>query len=170
MNDNLIRDLLGEDELGVVIRSHIHIEEYVDKFLALKADNYKYLLKIKLEFSEKILLALSLGLDEDFQKPLIVISKIRNKFAHKTDSALTDSDVNNLYKSFCSREKSELQDMIKNNPDGPDSLAKEYSKLSTMEKLVIMILYMSSKFEMVINEAVNELNMIIRLIDAETNA
>jgi len=170
MNHKLIKDLLGEDELGVVIRAHIHIEEYVDKFFAIKIDDCNYLAKIKLEFSEKVLLALSLGLDKEFQKPLMVISKIRNKFAHKTDSTLTESDVNNLYKSFCSEEKAELQDMIKNNPDRPESLSDKYSKLSVMEKLVVMVIYMSTKFEMIIDEEVQSLQKMVRLIEAESNA
>ena len=60
--------------------------------------------------------------------------------------------------------------MIKNNPDRPDSLSGEYSKLSVMEKLVVMVIYMSTKFEMVIEEEVQSLQKVVRLIEADSNA
>jgi hypothetical protein len=169
MDDDLLRDLLGEDELGIIIRAHIHIEEYVDKFLILKTEEYKYLEKVKLEFSEKVLVGLSLGLDEKFYSPLIVISKIRNKFAHKTDSSLTQSDVNNLYESFCAEDKADLQKIIRDNPDRPATLSSTFKELTIIEKLIVMVIFLTSKFAHIINDEVCELQDKIKKIDNEKN-
>ncbi len=139
MDNRLLTILLGEDDLGVVIRAHIHIEEYIEKFLILKTD-FQYVKKMNLDFSEKLLLAVSLGFNNDLYAPLVSLSNIRNKFAHKTDSVLTKSDVNNLYKSFAPEHKEGLQEIIRNNSDRPEGLATKYADLALSEKFVLMVM------------------------------
>ncbi|MFQ3193962.1 MAG: hypothetical protein ACI9N3_000774 [Colwellia sp.] len=55
--------LLNEDELGAVVRAHILIEQYVDHFLSLVVSNHDYLDKMSIDFSNKVKLAVAMGLD-----------------------------------------------------------------------------------------------------------
>ena len=138
MDHKLLRVLLGQDELGSVVRAHIYIEEHIDKFPTLMSDKNEYIEKMSLDFSNKLRLALALGLDEELHKPLVALSNIRNKFAHKTDSCLNKSDVNNFYKSFVGEDKVGLQKIIEINPDRPKDLAEKYSKLAVREQFILM--------------------------------
>tara|TARA_Y100001001_G_scaffold158598_1_gene178327 strand:+ start:2313 stop:2846 length:534 start_codon:yes stop_codon:yes gene_type:complete len=153
----LIKAFLTDDELALVVRSHIKVEEQLDKLLILFIAEQKYLDKIKLEFSEKVLLAAALGMDEDLIQPLSVLGRIRNKFAHKTDSELTKSDVNNLYKSFSALGKEVLQQTTKNNPDRPPQLSTKYNDMTIREKFVLMTIYLHSWIRGLVHEEVGRM-------------
>lgn len=157
MDDQLLDLLLGQDELGVVVRSHIYIEEYIDQFLILKSDKTEYIEKMNLDFSNKLRLAVALGLDDELYKPLVSLSNIRNKFAHKTGSHLTESDVNNFYKSFVSEDKNGLQEIIAKNPDRPTGLAETYSRLEINEQFVIMVIYLNTRLSNIIHSEVHKM-------------
>lgn len=163
MDDKLLRVLLGQDELGVVVRAHIYIEEYIDQFLILMSDKNEYIEKMNLDFSNKLRLALALGLDEELYKPLVSLSKIRNKFAHKTDSFLNKSDVNNFYKGFVGEDKDGLQKIIEINPNRTAGLADKYSKLSVSEQFVIMVIYLNTRLSSAIDSEVERMQKVIEL-------
>ena len=167
MDDKLLKVLLGQDELGVVVRSHIYIEEYIDQFLILMTDKNEYIEKMNLDFSNKLRLALALGLDEELHKPLVSLSNIRNKFAHKTDSCLNKSDVNNFYKSFVGEDKDGLQKIIAKNPDRPAGLAEKYSGLSISEQFVIMVIYLNTRLSSIIHSEVERMQKVIELSERQ---
>ncbi|WP_146083438.1 hypothetical protein [Marinobacter flavimaris] len=157
-NRTLIRALLSGDELSMVVRSHIKVEEQVDHFLVLHVVSYKHLEKISLTFAEKCLLAVALGMDEDLIKPLSTLGNIRNKFAHKTDSELTKSDVNNFYKAFSATGKEVLQETIATNSDRPEQLARKYNDMSIREKFALMTIYLHSNIRGLVHDEVERMN------------
>lgn len=157
----LMQAFLTDDELALVVRSHIKVEEQLDHVLLLNVEEHKYLDKIKLEFSEKVLLAAALGMDEDLIRPLSVLGNIRNKFAHKTDSELTKNDVNNLYSAFTAQGKEVLQKTIKHNPDRPPQLALKYGDLSVKEKFVLMTIYLHSWLRGIVHDEVERMQAVI---------
>jgi hypothetical protein len=143
----MLNILLNEDELGAVVRAHILIEQYVDHFLSLVVYNHDYLDKMSIDFSNKVKLAVSLGLDEEIYKPINSITSIRNKFAHRANFKLDSSDVKNFYDSFVAKDRDGIQDIISNNPDRPAGLADKYSRLSIKEKLVVMVIILAIRIE-----------------------
>jgi hypothetical protein len=89
--------LLAEDELGAVVRSHIYVESRLNEYLDLVTSRPEHLAEIGLRFRQKVQLACALGFDPDFLKPLVALGELRNKFAHKLNTSLTDTLVDRLY-------------------------------------------------------------------------
>lgn len=97
LDPRFVRALLGEDEIGVVVRSHIFVEANINEYLELVTSAPEYLAKAGLRYQQRVLLACALGFDSRFKAALLGLGAIRNAFSHKLDSKLTDSTVNSLY-------------------------------------------------------------------------
>src|SRR5262249_60949172 len=86
-----------EDDLGKVVRAHIHIESELQLIIFFAAPNPNHLKSFdRQEFSEKVQLALLLGLRPDLASPLNAAGKLRNKFAHRLDTRLNEEISKNL--------------------------------------------------------------------------
>ncbi|MFV8440442.1 hypothetical protein C9I98_26210 [Photobacterium sanctipauli] len=165
MHQKLMSVLLNEDELGAVIRAHMALEQDVDRFVSLVATNSDYIEKMQIDFSNKLKLAVAFGLDEEIYKPLVSVTNIRNKFAHRADMQLSKSEVNNFYKSFTSEDQALIQEVISNNPDRPPGLSKKYSLLSVKEQFVVMVFYLAIRLW---HEVEIELEYILEQVEEST--
>jgi hypothetical protein len=103
MNDptliSLVQALQVEDDLGAVIRAHLFVENELEQFIGLRmpgpvdgvlAANYR----------AKVNIAVALGLPLARKGALEQIGKIRNKFAHDLNFALTDTVIKDFWNSF----------------------------------------------------------------------
>jgi hypothetical protein len=108
-DDAFIEALQGEDELGVVIRAHIHIEAKVLEFLELAAEA-SALEKMGLDYAQRVHLAVALGLKQEHAKGLHALGSLRNAFAHRLDSKLPDERVNNVYQALGPSDKAAVQE------------------------------------------------------------
>ena len=97
LDEAFVRALQNDDELGMVVRSHIHVEGRLNEFLDLAVPEPKRLRELKLRYGQRVQLACALGLDRDLETPLNVLGNIRNAFSHKLDTHLTTEMVNELY-------------------------------------------------------------------------
>lgn len=97
INPEFINALLGEDEVGCVIRSHLYIETQLDSFLELAVVNSALLSDLDLSYAKKVELACCLGFDLQFRGALKRIGKLRNAFAHDLSSKLTKEVVSDLH-------------------------------------------------------------------------
>jgi hypothetical protein len=95
--------LLSEDELGVVVRAHIHIEarlnELVENLVLRPA------LLPRLRYEQRARLACALGLVEEIFQPLKILGDIRNQFSHKLDTKLTPAMVQALHDAIPDRNR-----------------------------------------------------------------
>lgn len=107
--DDFISVLNGEDELGAVIRAHIHIEALLLELLGLLVKDEVALRKLNLEFSQTVDLAIALGLGPEHAKGLRAFGKLRNEFAHNLNSKLSASRIDNLYESLSTTDKEVVQ-------------------------------------------------------------
>ncbi|WP_100658815.1 hypothetical protein [Alteromonas flava] len=98
--NKLLNSFEGEDELGVVIRAHIVIEQFLNELLRGLIVNPKYLEKMNLDYSQTVQLAVTLGLDARFYPALNSLGKLRNDFAHNLIPNISKQAVNNLYKAL----------------------------------------------------------------------
>jgi hypothetical protein len=105
----------GEDELGVVIRSHIHVEQYPNKLIVKLNVSAKYLDKMELTYFQTVQLAIGLGLDPRFESALYKLGKLRNDFAHNIRGNLMEDDAKSLYQCLSSSEKNTLKNLVKKN-------------------------------------------------------
>jgi hypothetical protein len=97
MSSELKKALLAEDELGLVVRSHLYVENLLDKLLALLAPFPEYLEEINLSYASKVRLVCVLGFDPDFKPMLLELVRIRNKFAHNLSQKIDLGMVKNLH-------------------------------------------------------------------------
>lgn len=111
---NLVDDILVEDGLGCILRGHIHIENRLDQFLSIIAKNEEQLRKADLRYSQKVALALALGLPSWLASPLNYIGKLRNEFAHNLDRKIGKQEVDNFYRTFPGEEKISIQKATSN--------------------------------------------------------
>src|ERR1700704_5206504 len=109
--------LQGEDELGVVVRAHIHIESRLMNLMELWFVAPEYLSKLALEYEQRVMLAVACRLNPAFASPLKVLGRIRNRFAHKLDSSLDTQQVRNLYEAFSPKNKEVIQQAFRNTED-----------------------------------------------------
>ena len=126
---NLLKSFEGEDELGVVIRAHIVIEQFLNAPLRGLIVNPKYLEKMNLDYSQTVQLAVTLGLDPRFYPALNSLGKLRNDFAHNLIPSISKQAVNNLYKALDEDTKSILNNGVATilKEDGTRSKHKELS-------------------------------------------
>ncbi len=123
-----IKDLMGEDELGVVVRAHIHIEAWLNKVLSGLGVDIECLEKARLEYHQRVHLAVALGLKEQHRGPLLAFGNIRNAFAHNIGATLTKERVNNLYNALSPEDQDIAQRVYRstnaqlNVPGQPSSL------------------------------------------------
>ena len=87
--------LIGEDDLGAVVRAHIHIETRLQLVVEAFTRHPDYLPSLRYE--QKAKLAVALGLSWRILPALMKLGHIRNSFGHRLDVTLTDDMVNELF-------------------------------------------------------------------------
>ena len=103
--------LNSEDDLGMVVRAHIHIEHELREFVtsaAPRPDQVK-----EMNFDGTIRLALVLGLDATLKPPLNAIGNLRNKFSHRLGMKLGSQEVNDLFATLSPQQKKMVQELYK---------------------------------------------------------
>jgi hypothetical protein len=111
--DQFFKVVRGEDELGVVVRSHIYVESALVYLLKQLVVDGAYLEKLNLDYAQRVNLAVALGLKPEHAPPLLALGTIRNAFAHRLNTKLTKDRVDNLYKQFSSADKEILHAIFK---------------------------------------------------------
>jgi hypothetical protein len=91
---------IKEDELGRVIRTHLHIEYLVDQLLGLHFKEPTVLYAMRLEFSDRVKLLSAFGYEKHLTQPLLALGTLRNEFAHKLNYKLTADRMDNFYKTL----------------------------------------------------------------------
>jgi len=144
-NSDLYEATKGEDDLGVVIRSHIIIENGLNSFIERLMYDKKEFRKINLEFDKKVKLAVSLGLTDRFKAPLCSLGKLRNQFAHTIRSEISAQDANNLYKSFSAEDKKVLHDsLVRTRKELPEHRVDEYKNLAPRVKYIFNVVVLNA--------------------------
>jgi hypothetical protein len=106
--------LAGEDDLGKIVRGHIYIEHELQDLIFFAAPNPDELERFdKIEYSEKVKLALVLGLDPLLKSALSAVGSLRNKFSHRLDMKLGIDQANNLVASLPPLSKRKFQTLLK---------------------------------------------------------
>jgi len=103
--------LNSEDDLGMVVRAHIHIEHELREFVtsaAPRPDQVK-----EMNFDGTIRLALVLGLDATLKPALNAIGNLRNKFSHRLGMKLGSQEVNDLFAALSPQDKKMVQEIYK---------------------------------------------------------
>lgn len=106
--------LVGEDDLGKVVRAHIYIEHELQDLIFFAAPNPDQLERFDcMEFSEKVRLALVLGLNANLKAGLSAVGNLRNKFSHRLDTKLGEEEANSLVASLPTPVRRKFQTLLK---------------------------------------------------------
>jgi len=141
-DEEFLKALVGEDELGVVVRAHLYIEYELGRFLcaALPIPNELG----RLEYSVRVRLALACGLRADLKGPLNALGALRNRFSHRPGYVLTEKDLNDLYATFgafgrkaCEETYSNLRELREQRGHSLDS--KSLNQRSSKYRLAIFV-------------------------------
>jgi hypothetical protein len=90
----------GEDDLGVVIRAHIHLEHELKEYIAAVVPKSKNIKFSDFDYNGLVALAFAVGLKEEWKTAFLSIGTLRNRFAHRLDMKLTKQEANNFYNSL----------------------------------------------------------------------
>jgi hypothetical protein len=85
----------GDDDLGMVIRGHIHLEHELKEFI-LAAQSGETVLS-EYDYAGTLGLALALGLNPLLEAGLMAAGTLRNKFAHRLEMKLTEDEAKKIY-------------------------------------------------------------------------
>lgn len=101
LDPRFIEALAAEDELGLVVRTHLYVEAALNRFFLLRLQvTQDELSTVGLGFAQKIKLAKALGISIPIVRSLERLNTIRNKFAHRLETTIDIGEVHNLFEAL----------------------------------------------------------------------
>lgn len=110
IDQQFITDLQREDDVGLVLRGHLHIEQQLVALASLLLPLSSRCDWSCIPYRAKVEIAHACGLSEDVKLLLIKIGKIRNGMAHSLNAVVSKDVVTNLYNSLSDRLRIGLQE------------------------------------------------------------
>ncbi len=154
LQDKLINSFESENDLAIVIRTHIVIESYLRRLICTFLVDEKFFDKARLEYSQLVQLSLAFGLQPRFESSLKAIGKLRNDFAHNLRDTLNQSDVNNLYNSLSRNEKEHLQITTKKVAKQLNLKPNKHKDFATTQQFINIAVILASALHVACNQAV----------------
>lgn len=133
------KDLAREDELGIILRAHLHIEFQLKEFIFLFLPFSERCDWLKVSYAARVEIALSLGLPEDMRKPLEAIVKMRNDFAHKINTMLDKKTALDFYNGLSDRHREAVKLCYKELGNNEFFQPSETDKLELLQIIVVCI-------------------------------
>jgi len=154
---NLIEVLQGEDDLGVVVRSHIVVEQYLNTLIESEMVSTEHYQKIKLDYHDTVKLAVALGLNPRFEKALNALGTLRNDFAHNLRPKISAQDSKNLYQTLNSDDKQVLQKCLTSTRKKlPEEGISQYQALEPKDKYILNVIVICGALETVCSKIPNK--------------
>ncbi len=142
---NELRDaLFGEDDLGIVIRSHVIIEQELWRFVKQSVTRPNYLSGSYLPFERLLDFAMALGIDKELEAPLKRLASIRNSFAHDVGRVLTTQDVSDLYSSWGADDRKHINKTYKDLRKSDRRRPEKFGKMPVRDQFILMLMMMHS--------------------------
>ena len=108
-NEAFFQALDGEDDLGMIIRAHIHVEHELREFIVAAAPQPAELKLSDYDYASTLKLALALGLKPSLKAGLTSLGTLRNKFAHRLEMKLTEQEARQIYSTLSSEYKADAR-------------------------------------------------------------
>ena len=128
--------LIAEDELGMVVRAHIHIEASIRDFLRQVVPHPDLL--PRLTYEARLRVACALGMNADHFQALKALGDIRNSFGHNLEASLTDAIVNDLFARLPEYAKEGTIGAYGQMIGDDASAHSKFQKLSARDKFVLI--------------------------------
>ena len=145
--------LKTEDDLGMVIRVHLHVEYHLNQLLELLVPFPDGLKSVKLDFDNRVKLLGALRIKSEFTKIFSALGAMRNKFAHNLDYKLDKSNVINLYETLHFSDKEILQNVYSNLRNNDEHKGLEpFKSLPPQGQFIVIALYIRQMVFRMIDE------------------
>ena len=146
--------LRGEDELGAVVRAHLHVEAELNELLNTLIPAPKHFESMNLSYANKAKLACALGLKEEYLQPLQKLGTLRNAFGHRLDTTITEKVIDELYNSFSVDSKRLMNDSYNLTSEQlPAGVPATLQKLDPRSKFIFIAVALKAEIELATNEA-----------------
>ena len=130
--------LIQENHVGRVIHTQIHLENLINDFITSVVQYPVHLKPIQLDYFGAVHLALALGLSVELKKPLNVLGKMRNDFAHNLDTKIDSNYMNNFYQSFSLEQKNNMMKFAKESKQSWVVDGLSWKKVPPAEQFIFM--------------------------------
>jgi hypothetical protein len=125
-------DLAREEEIGIFLRGHLHIEHQLVQLISLFFPLPSRISWRMIGYRAKVELALACGLSEDLRIPLERIGSLRNDVAHTLEASITKQRLLDIYNGLGDR----LREILL---DGQESVQRRYEKPSSYDQRDLLI-------------------------------
>jgi hypothetical protein len=144
--------LLGEDDLGVVVRSHIYIESAVNALLDLLIPVPDQLPHLRYE--QRLKLCCAMGMDKTLFPPLIELGNLRNSFGHNINTKLTNGTCSKFFEALSEADQESIAKSYMAALSGSkEALPTSYIELDPKGKLIGIALWLNATLEKMLAEA-----------------
>lgn len=144
--------LFGEDELGMVVRAHIHVEAALNQLLDVLAPFPDHLPRLRYE--QRVNLACALGLAHECAPPLKKLGDIRNSFGHSVDTTLTVETTIALFNSFSEPDRQTLlKGFARTRQEVLPDLDANFTQLRPRDQFVLAAVALKRMLEQTIEDA-----------------
>lgn len=151
-NKMFFQALTGEDELGVVIRAHVHIEAALTELVEARVPFPDRL--PRLNYEKRLQLACALGLKVEHFASLQFLANLRNQFAHRLDAGLTGAAVNKLWSKITpDNQKLVLRALEMTLQKRNESLPAEFAILDPKARFVLISVVLKQLLDKAVQEA-----------------
>jgi hypothetical protein len=145
--------LRAEDDLGKIVRAHIHIEHELQEVIFLAAPKPTQLKPFdRMEYTEKVQLALVLGLNAELKPALNATGNLRNKFSHRLDMKIGEEEATNLISTFTPAAKQQFQRLLRSALSELPSAKLEGEALSYFQAQIKATIFFLQLFDEVAKE------------------
>ena len=145
--------LRAEDDLGKIVRAHIHVEHELQEVIFLAAPNPTQLKPFdRMEYSEKVQLALVLGLNAELKPALNATGNLRNKFSHRLDMKIGEEEVTNLISTLTPSAKQQFQKLLRSALSESPSTVLKGEALSYFQAQIKATIFFLQLFDEVAKE------------------
>ena len=149
----LSKALVHDDDLVAVVRGHIYIEQQVNRLIK---GLFPYPEKIdysRLGWPQRVELSLALGLKAQYGPPLKKLGTIRNKFAHRPEVTLADSDVKELYQCLHTEDRDIVLESYKlTQSQVADPPENQFQALSAKSRFALIVAALHSLLRLAVKE------------------
>ena len=138
-NQQFYDDLAREDELGIILKGHLHIEHQLKEFISLLLPFGERCDWFKVSYAARVEIALSVGLPDDMRNPLENIVKLRNNFAHNLDCELDKKTIMDFYNGLSNRHREAVKLCHKELGKGQPLKPSEADGLELLQIIIVSI-------------------------------
>ena len=103
VDSQFLLDLQREDDLGLVIRGHLHIEHQLIEIAIASLPFASRVDWNEVSFRTKLDIASACGLPEDRKRLILQLNTLRNEFAHQLSASIRKDEVMGIYNSLSSQ-------------------------------------------------------------------